>query len=176
MDATSLRSLGYRTDVAVLRRGGSTICDRGDHLVVRTADDPSFWWGNFLLLRSAPAAGETGAWVRRFEEEFPTARHRAFGIDDPDAGPGGVAGFVAAGYSIGLDTVMTAAAVAAPTRPHVGACCRALDADADWQQHLELQEIVHGDPSRTESLPFMTARAATSDRRLRTGGVVRRLP
>ena len=170
MDVESVRSLGHRTDLALLHRGGSTICDRGDHLVVRTDDNPNFWWGNFLLLRSAPTAGETGAWVRRFEEEFPTARHRAFGIGDPGAGPGGVAGFLAAGYAIGLDTVLTASAVTAPTRPHSGADCRPLAGDADWQQHVELQFLVHCDPTtRAEKGPFMAARAATRRRIVDSG-------
>lgn len=39
-----VRSLGYRTDLALLRLGGSEFEDRGDHLVVRTPHNPTFWW------------------------------------------------------------------------------------------------------------------------------------
>ena len=42
MDLGSVRSLGYQTDLALLQCGGSTICDHGDHLVVRTDDNPGF--------------------------------------------------------------------------------------------------------------------------------------
>ena len=50
-----VESLGYRTDLALLRLGGSTIEDRGDHLVVRSPYNPTFYWGNFLLLEHVPA-------------------------------------------------------------------------------------------------------------------------
>src|SRR5215470_5926613 len=46
-----VRSLGYRTDLAILALEGSQVTDHGDHLVIRTPGNPDYWWGNFLLLR-----------------------------------------------------------------------------------------------------------------------------
>ena len=75
-----ISSLANRTDLAMLERSGSEISDRGTHLVVRTPDNPTFWWGNFLLLAEAPADEERAAeWLREFEREFPRGqapRHR----------------------------------------------------------------------------------------------------
>ena len=54
-----IRSLGFRTDLRLLEMTGSVIEDRGTHLVVRTPANPTYFWGNFLLLRAAagtPAA------------------------------------------------------------------------------------------------------------------------
>ena len=90
MDVTTL---GFRTDLALLERGGSTIDDRGDHLVVRTPSNPTFYWGNFLLLDHVPAADRVDEWLERFVDAFPEARHRALGFDDPRATverPGGL--------------------------------------------------------------------------------------
>ena len=53
-------SLGFRTDLALLERSGSTIDDRGDHLVITTPSNPGFYWGNFLLLDQVPAAERVG--------------------------------------------------------------------------------------------------------------------
>ena len=62
-----VESLGYRTDLALLRLGGSTIEDGGDHLVVRSPYNPTFYWGNFLLLDRVPAGAEaTQQWLDRF--------------------------------------------------------------------------------------------------------------
>ena len=88
-----VRSLGYRTDLALLTLGGSTLEQRDDHVLVRTPDNPLHWWGNFLLLPRAPAAEDDRAWLDRFAAEFPDAaprglrrrRHRR-----PGGGPGGV--------------------------------------------------------------------------------------
>lgn len=77
-----VESPGLATDLALLELQGSTIRDRGDHLVVRTPENPTFWWGNFLLLARAVPAQDVPAWVERFEREFPGARHQTFGFAD----------------------------------------------------------------------------------------------
>ena len=66
-----VRSLAYRTDLALLTLGGSTIEHRDDHLVVRTPDNPLHWWGNFLLLPAARPRRDR-ALARRFAARSPT--------------------------------------------------------------------------------------------------------
>ena len=50
-------SLGFRTDLALLTASGSIVEDRGTHLVVRSPDNPSYFWGNFILLAQPPVPG-----------------------------------------------------------------------------------------------------------------------
>src|SRR6478735_6272256 len=96
--AMEISSLGNRTDLAMLERSGSEITDRGTHLVVRTPDNPTFWWGNFLLLAEAPADEERAAdWLREFEGEFPQARHRAIAVDGTDGSLADLGPFTALG-------------------------------------------------------------------------------
>jgi len=57
--------MGYQTDLAVRRAEGSTVADCGDHIVVRTDQNPLYWWGNFILLARAPRAHEIGGWLDR---------------------------------------------------------------------------------------------------------------
>ncbi len=81
---TEPRSFGWRTDLIFARFDGE-VASRGDHLVVRTAHNPSFWWGHFLLFDHAPSSGDAAAWLARFEAEVaraqPESRHLAFGVD-----------------------------------------------------------------------------------------------
>ena len=70
-------SLGFRTDLALLERAGSTIEDCGDHLVVTSPANPTFYWGNFLLLDHVPAADRVEMWLDRFVAALPAARHRS---------------------------------------------------------------------------------------------------
>src|SRR5215212_9540068 len=72
--------LGWHTDLAVLRLEGSTIDDRGDHLVVRTSANPLYYWGNFVLVTDPARADEPTHWLDVFETEFPEAAHRAVGL------------------------------------------------------------------------------------------------
>src|SRR5919108_6510214 len=77
-------SLGFRTDVALRVLEGAQVTDRGDYLVVRSPDNPDFWWGNFILMGGAPQPGSAAAWLARFAAEFPAARHVALGADTTD--------------------------------------------------------------------------------------------
>jgi len=139
-----IRSLGYRTDLAILALQGSQVSDRGDHLVIRTTDNPDYWWGNFLLLRDLKPGSGAG-WLASFAAEFPGARHVALGVDEPHAArvdPGELAGM-----TLERNAVMTAIAVHAPPRPNTDAVIRTLAGDADWRQSFELAAAVHaGEP------------------------------
>jgi predicted GNAT family acetyltransferase len=132
--------------------------DRDDHLVVHTPDNPAFWWGNFLLLREAPA-DESGAraWVEEFERVFPEAEHRTFGVDGVAGGRDDLAPFAALGMETDSSTVMTADRVHEPARPNRQATYRPLASDDDWAQQVQLsgagETIGYG-------LEFVTARAA----------------
>ena len=87
-----VRSLAFRTDLALLERGGTEVTDRGTHLVVRTPGNPTFYWGNFMLLSEPPTRcrrrGLAGG-VRRQVPRRPTPgvrcrrRRRPAGGDGP---------------------------------------------------------------------------------------------
>ena len=107
-------SLGFRTDLALLTASGSLVEDRGTHLVVRTPANPSYYWGNFLLLAQAPVPGGEREVVGAFRTEFPEARHVSIGIDRPDLADESRAAFEAAGLTIDVASVLTATALRAP--------------------------------------------------------------
>lgn len=91
MRTTTLSDLlpGWRTDL-ILHRHGSLLTERDDCIVVRTPGNPTFYWGNFLLLPAAPADAELAHWQARFAQEIgslqPESRHLAFGINAAPAG------------------------------------------------------------------------------------------
>ncbi|WP_432950574.1 GNAT family N-acetyltransferase [Kribbella sp. CA-253562] len=133
-----ITSLGYRTDLLLLKLGGSELTDAGDHVVVRTPANPTFWWGNFLLLRSPIESGELDGRLQAFARTFPDAKHVAFGIDSVDGRAGDEAALTAAGFEIERNTVMTARAVVPPSRPNTTSTYRFLAGDDDWQQLVAL--------------------------------------
>ncbi len=134
-----IRGLGFRTDLALLEISGTQLTDRGDHIVVRTPDNPTFWWGNFLLLAAPPAdRDDAQRWLDMFEAEFPGAEHRAIGLDGPDVTPTDPAPFRALGLESETSSVMTATSVHEPPRPNTEATYRPLESDADWEQQVEL--------------------------------------
>jgi RimJ/RimL family protein N-acetyltransferase len=132
-----ITSLGFRTDVALRILEGAEVTDRGDYLVIRTPDNPDFWWGNFLLLARVPGPGQSREWLARFAAEFPAARHVTLGVDTADDVklP---EDFAAAGIEAERATVLTAAGLGPPPYPNNEAEIRPLASDADWRQSVDL--------------------------------------
>jgi ribosomal protein S18 acetylase RimI-like enzyme len=161
-----ITSLGLRTDVALRVLEGAEVIDRGDHLVIRSLDNPGFWWGNFLLLGAMPETGTAGSWLARFAAEFPAARHVALAVDTTDEVAVIPGEFAAAGLEPQHGTVLTCAAVWPPPHRSSDAEIRPLASDADWQQSFELGVRCFGDDGAQE---YLKRRAAARRRLTRAG-------
>jgi ribosomal protein S18 acetylase RimI-like enzyme len=158
-----IESLAFRTDLALLQLGGSEVEDHEVYVAVRTADNPTYRWGNFLLLPRAPSSDELNAWEAVFTQTFPDAHHRAYGIATAHGSRDELAALATAGMSVDASTVMTASATAVhePPRPNRAATYRPLAGDADWHQQVELAMAGQEDPSDPE---FLVAKAAAQRR------------
>ncbi len=168
--AVKLTSLGYRTDLALLRLGGTHVEDRGDYLVVRSPHNPGHWWGNFLLLANPPADTMGQEWMNRFAAEFPGAEHIAFGFDGIGGHSGDLAWFIRHAFDVEADTVMTATVVHEPANMHTGAVYRQLVSDEDWGQSIELRmRCKEVELEGTSHRRYVTAQAHTN-RALIEGG------
>lgn len=133
-------SLGFATDLMVLRMGGTVVTDEGTHLVVRTPGNPGYWWGNFLLLDGPPRAGDGERWAKVFAAEFPDAHHLALGVNSTDGDPGDPAELTRLHLVSELSTVLTATGLVAPPAAMAqGVVVRALAGDDDWAQSVALR-------------------------------------
>ncbi len=138
---------------------GSRVDDRGDYLAIRSPHNPTYWWGNFLLLSAPPALGEAGAWLATFATEFPEAKHVALGIDVTEISAVDVSALVEEGLGLKRSAVLTATAVHEPPRPNPGATYRELSGDDDWRQSADLRAVLNeGEPGSEPA--FMAARIA----------------
>ena len=124
---------------------GSVIEQRISFLVVRTPANPTFYWGNFLLLDGPPTPGTVTSWMATFAREFPGAAHVAIGVDGTDGDAGDQTELATAGLEVERNAVLTATATTPPPHPNEAAQFRVLESDADWQAALDLQEAGHTD-------------------------------
>jgi ribosomal protein S18 acetylase RimI-like enzyme len=151
-----VRSLGFDTDLMVLRLSGSQVSDRGDHVVVRTQSNPSYWWGNFVLVAGP---GEVDSGLRIFTEEFPGAGHVALGVDGTD---GAAVATDALGLTADTPAVLTAPSDALPAQARVNAELRVLSNGADWEELFRLRmagAVADGPPAAADPT-FQAARVA----------------
>jgi GNAT superfamily N-acetyltransferase len=123
--------LGWHTDLAVLRRTGSTIDERPDHLVVRTPDNPLYHWGNFVLVTDPGALGDAVRWLEVFETEFPDAAHRSIGLvaDPPDD-----AAWAALDLTLERDDVLATDVCPEPTPVPQGYLVKEIADTVEWEQ------------------------------------------
>lgn len=164
-----VRSLGFRTDLALLTLAGSVVEDRGTHLVVRSPDNPSYFWGNFLLLARPPFPGGEREVVGAFRTEFPLADHVSIGIDEPDLTPESRAAFEAAGLEVDVAVVLTAGGVTAPRPPAVEADVRALESDDDWEARARLSRELYPRTGEDAFMAFARAKNEQERRLVRSG-------
>lgn len=165
-----ITSLGVRTDLALLRLGGSAVEDRGDHLVIRSPHNPTFWWGNFLLLPGPQPVEQTDHWLAVFAAAFPDAEHVAIGFDGVDLTRADAVGFTERGLTVETSAVMTATRVHEPPRPNRTAECRALVSDDDWAQLVDLRMASMDEAHEPEGYRAFTLAKVATIRALTEGG------
>lgn len=168
-----IRSRGYRTDLIFPRFEG-VVADRGDCVVVRTPSNPAFYWGNFLLFAHPPDGDSLPAWTRRFRAEIASvqrARHVALGWDSPEGERGAVEPFLAEGFILSENAVLTAKTLVPPRHCNADVQIRPLAADAVWAQALENHVAVRGGEfAEAEYRPFK-ARQLALYRRMTDAGL-----
>jgi ribosomal protein S18 acetylase RimI-like enzyme len=131
-------SLAFITDLAIRSMEGASVTERDGYLVVRTPDNPGFWWGNFLLLSALPEPGTVGRWLGRFADEFPDAKHVSLGIDTTDADAPIPRDFIDVGLEPERSVVLAATQVRPPAHLNHEAEIRAFVSDDDWRQSVDL--------------------------------------
>ncbi|MGH3425100.1 MAG: GNAT family N-acetyltransferase, partial [Nocardioidaceae bacterium] len=150
----AVASLGFRTDLMILSLLGSTVEHEDGYAVVRTPSNPTFHWGNFLLLAGPPAPGSVPGWVETFSRTFPDAEHLTLGVDGTDGEAGDPAELARLGLEREISTVMTATTVHPPPRPNTYATYRPLDGDADWSAALAVRAAGNEDFPPEDYLVF----------------------
>ncbi len=122
--------LGWATDLAVLEHMGSVVEDRGDHLVVRTPQNPDFHWGNCILVTDPDAVDDADRWVKTFHRAVPGVDWIAIGLARM---PANTEEWATSGLELELDDVLATGTLPRQTAPPVGYDVRALVGE-DWEQ------------------------------------------
>ncbi|MCW2786591.1 MAG: hypothetical protein JWP74_3108 [Marmoricola sp.] len=129
--------LGWHTDLAVLRLGGSSIEEREDHLVVRTPTNPDYYWGNFVLVTDPAAVDDAQRWLTTFESLFPAAAHRAVGLV---AEPGDEQAWLQVSMFLERADVLASTSPTALPVLAEGYTVRELTSAADWDRSTRLRQ------------------------------------
>lgn len=143
--------------MAVLEHGGSSVEDRGDHLVVRTPQNPTFHWGNCIFVTDPAVLADAAGWVQTFHAAFPSATWVAIGLvkmpDDTSA-------WKEQQFELELDDVLATSTLPLQKPLSDGYTVRRLDGD-DWEQVVRRAMTDNersGEYEPQSHEPFMRAR------------------
>ncbi len=131
-------SLGWSTDLDVLRASGSIVTHHDGHIVVRTPDNPGFHWGNFILVTDVDRASDPLRCVDLFRRSLPQARHLAIGLPG-DPAPG----WTTLDVVIECDDVLASEGPPNPVPLADGYTSRILDDEVDWEASVEAELAEH---------------------------------
>lgn len=167
LDAVRVNSLGYRTDLMLRLLEGGKAVDHGDYLTLHSPHNPTFWWGNFLLMPESALRDDAGRWMSRFAEAFPGAPHVAIGVDGTGGCTALPASYLDAGFRLECSTVLTASAVRAPPHRNQAAQYRPLETEEDWRQAVELRMACADEPASSREF---SERRVADQRRIAEAG------
>jgi len=162
------RSLALATEVAVLELGGSVVEEGQDHVIVRTLDNPHYWWGNFLVARGD--FEDARRWDATCVAAFPDSPHVAVALDDDGpVTPDLTLRWVRSGLLYTAGVALTATGLAEPPHPHPTAVCRPLASATDWAESVDLQMAGYERDEPAAYRVFLEARAGTARRVVQAG-------
>ncbi len=163
--------LSWHTDLAVLAASGSSIEEHADHLVIRTPANPTYHWGNFVMVTDPATVDDAARWEAVFTTSFPGADHRAVGLPGSPTHP---TAWAALGMEIENEDVLVRDAPLEPRPLPDGYAVRPLSTDDDWQQSHDLRVAdldaeQRADPGRAE---YERGTTAARRRLVETGNAV----
>ncbi|NCN39711.1 GNAT family N-acetyltransferase [bacterium] len=135
----NIQSLGYRTDFFFSAFDGK-IEDKGEYWRVESYFNPDFFWGNLLLFKAPPKAGDETSWKDLFKKEFrsPERHHCTLAWDTPDGTVGITEGFEASGFELEKSVVLTCESVELPPKFNSDIEIRPLD-DHELEAAIQIQ-------------------------------------
>jgi GNAT superfamily N-acetyltransferase len=123
---------GWATDLCVLEHGGSTIDDRGDHLVISSPHSPSYHWGNCVFVLAEDRLDDADHWIDVHHQAFPAAAWVSIGLPRM---PDDTEGWSEADVELEVSDVLTTRTMPNQTAPPDDYTFRRLDGD-DWAQYV----------------------------------------
>ena len=145
----ALKSLGLASDIMVLG-DRSFLDEREDLYVLRSPDEPDFWFGNMIIYRDDVI--DPANQINTFRAEFQNAQHTTIGWDIPNmAGGERLSYFSNRGFKTDQCDVLVLADALVPADLPTGITIRPLSTDEDWERATELQGIIGVETGNNEA-------------------------
>lgn len=135
-----VRSLAFKTDLFFHRSNGSVIAS-DNCLVVKTPDNPTYFWGNLIYFSAPPKANDLLEWKSKFHLHFANmdVDHMTFAWEGPENQVGEIDQFLADGFELDRSIVMSARHISRPSKILTNLIVRPITTEDEWKLVIENQ-------------------------------------
>lgn len=136
-----IKSLAYRTDLIYSEFEG-TVKNKENYLVIKTPSRPSYFWGNYILMKNAPQNESYKEWIDIYKSEFNKSEPNfmTFGIDSTDNHINNLEQFINNGFTIKSTSVLTSTILKYPKKYNSNIEIRQLNDDNDWKGWVDVHK------------------------------------
>jgi ribosomal protein S18 acetylase RimI-like enzyme len=136
----NIKSLGYRTDF-IFNKFDGEVTEFENYYLVKTDNNPHYFWGNLLLFKEAPLEGDYKKWTSYFHKEFKKDEyfHMTFGWDSPDGNEGQVEEFLKEGFSFEKSVVLSTTELIKPPKFNDKVNVEMITSDDDFEKSIKIQ-------------------------------------
>ena len=134
-------SIGHSSDFIFSNFSGKLI-KRDTYVVVQTPANPGFYWGNYIVFKKAPTAGDLNRWISIFKDEFryyDEYNHYAFTWVNGHYNESAVEEFLNAGFEIEHVAVLETNNINPPPHYNRNIDIRTIHTRKDWENVIENQ-------------------------------------
>ena len=162
----------FQQAIILKDRQTAQITDKGSYIVVRTPDRPDYFWGNYIIMPSAPAPNSYNHWLAVFESEIgPKSQTGFVAITwDSPGDQGQCVQFTDKGFSLQTSKILSASRVHPPPKSNPHVTFKPLHTESDFAQTIEVHFTPDWQYSSDEAQIKFLKDSANSSRKLVNAG------
>lgn len=153
------KSLGAQTNFLMDNFLAETY-ERDEYFVIKTPNRPTYFWGNYILMKSPPVLGAFEKWIAIYEKEVGTRESLGFcsiTFDYDPSKPFDTSDFTDNGFRVGVDKILVADKVYRPRKLNEDLVIK----EYDLSNHIKDYVALHFDPdwiygNESEQMEFIT--------------------
>ncbi len=130
----------YYQALILKERQSAQVTDKGSYMVVRTPERPDYYWGNYILMASAPGPDSYARWMDIFESEIGAVSETGYVAItwDRPGGQGHTSQFTENGFDLQTSVILSSDCVHAPPKFNSHVTIRPLQTESDFDQAIDV--------------------------------------
>jgi GNAT superfamily N-acetyltransferase len=136
-----IHSIARMTDQMIAKHT-SEVIDRKDYVVIKTIDNPTYRWGNYILFSKAPKDSDAEQWPAIYREEFKdfeSINHMTFTWDTATETRGATKRFTEQGFKLEQGTGYRGVELTKPEKFNSELQVKKIVSDDEWEATIKLQ-------------------------------------